>query len=347
MHGRPVWLWSLETFLSIEEIGQVVLVGNHDNAHPRLRVCAGGNSRAESVSLGLRQVDPDTDWVLIHDGARPFVTEKLIRRMVSAAESSSAAYPGIPITDTIRREGGSGSETLDRTGVFAVQTPQAARYADLLRAYSASSTATDDVGVLAEVGVIASLVPGEWSNIKLTMPEDLERAAAILAGRETRTGFGYDIHRFSQDPGRKLMLGGVEFEDRPGLEGHSDADVLLHAVVDALLGAAGLGDIGQLYPNTDARWKNAASLVFLEETARRIRNCGWIIVNVDCSVIAERPKIMVRQAEIREAIANCAGIEVERVSVKATTNEGLGSLGRGEGIAAFATAQIQRPFVGR
>jgi 2-C-methyl-D-erythritol 2,4-cyclodiphosphate synthase len=163
---------------------------------------------------------------------------------------------------------------------------------------------------------------------------------------ETRTGFGYDIHAFSSNPRRQLVLGGVEFPGEPGLEGHSDADVLLHAIVDALLGAAGLGDIGQIYPNDDPTWKNCSSMVFLTEASGKVKNAGWEIQNIDSTVLAEKPKIMSVSGEMRSRIASALSLNTDQVSIKATTNESLGAIGRGEGIAAFATAHIRRRIGG-
>jgi 2-C-methyl-D-erythritol 4-phosphate cytidylyltransferase/2-C-methyl-D-erythritol 2,4-cyclodiphosphate synthase len=186
------------------------------------------------------------------------------------------------------------------------------------------------------------LVPGEPGNFKITTPEDFLRAQGALGMSETRSGFGYDIHPFSEDAERALWLGGVHFPGHPGLEGHSDADVLLHAVTDSLLGAAALGDIGQHFPNTDPQWRGKASSHFLRHAATLLQAEGWSVVNIDATVVAESPKVMKRASEIRMAIADAVGCDAARVSVKATTNERLGSIGRSEGIAAFATATIRR-----
>jgi 2-C-methyl-D-erythritol 4-phosphate cytidylyltransferase/2-C-methyl-D-erythritol 2,4-cyclodiphosphate synthase len=196
------------------------------------------------------------------------------------------------------------------------------------------------MALVEALGVHPEIVQGEPNNFKITTPEDLARARAIASPAEVRVGIGYDIHPFSDDPSRKLFLGGVHFPDHRALDGHSDADVVLHAATDALLGAAGLGDIGQHFPNTDPRWRGAPSLTFLHHAGVLLAEAGWRIVNLDLTAIAESPKIMKKAPEIRSAIAQCLGIEDSRVSIKATTNERLGSIGRGEGIAAFATASI-------
>ena len=223
-----------------------------------------------------------------------------------------------------------------------MQTPQGGR-ADLMRrAHSeASREYTDEIALIEAIGAPWQAVAGSHQNFKVTVPEDLIRARAMLR-HETRTGLGYDVHAFSTELGRPLWLGGVHFSDHPGLEGHSDADALLHAITDSLLGAAVMGDIGLHFPPGDERWKNAPSLMFLEHTGRLLTAAGWEIVHVDSTVIAESPKVMPRAVEIREGIAAALKISPDRVSVKATTNEGLGAIGRGEGIAAYATATIER-----
>ncbi|MDQ2688419.1 MAG: 2-C-methyl-D-erythritol 2,4-cyclodiphosphate synthase, partial [Armatimonadota bacterium] len=253
----------------------------------------------------------------------------------------------LPVHDTLKRvkEGQTVHETVDRQGLWAVQTPQAFRAQALLNAHvHAKATGfigTDEASLVEHLGdVPIHLVRGEPSNIKVTRPEDLEMADALLGCRETRVGFGYDIHRLS--PGRRLVLGGVEIADPQGrgLEGHSDADVLLHALCDALLGAVGLPDIGTLYPNTDPAYAGIASTRLLQDVAARLGAAGFQIVNVDTTLIAEAPKIMPHVAQMREIIAGLLGLEPSRVGIKATTNEGLGALGQGQGIAAHAVASV-------
>ncbi|MCG9894941.1 MAG: 2-C-methyl-D-erythritol 2,4-cyclodiphosphate synthase, partial [Fimbriimonadaceae bacterium] len=308
-------------------------------ARPDLTVVAGGSSRQESCRIALEAAGPEATMILVHDAARPFASPALIDRLLDAAEETGAAFPGVAVVDTIRQREGSAWTTLERDRLTAVQTPQAIR-ADLFREAHAraSRECTDDAALVMELGHAATMVPGEPGNIKVTHPGDLPATTM-----EFRTGIGFDIHRFSSDPDRPMWLGGVEFpEGRPGLEGHSDADALIHAVVDAILGAAGLGDIGCLFPNDDPRWKDMRSARFLEEAVRRAAADGWEVRHVDVAVVAERPKIMKRSAEIRAALAGAMGIGPDRVSVKATTNEGLGSLGRGEGISATAVATLAR-----
>lgn len=306
-------------------------------------VVLGGTSRTESVVYGIEAVPESFKVVLIHDAARPFVSNSVIDRVIEASHDSPAVAPAVPVTDTIRDTGDAVPKVLDRSRLVAIQTPQSVWRKDFLATYRADSReATDDVAILERAGVTTMIVVGDPANIKVTTPADLPAPAMT-----TRTGLGYDIHSFSTDPDRPCWLGGVEFDDRPGLDGHSDADVILHALVDSLLGAAVLGDIGQRYPNSDPKWKNCSSSRFLAETGELLANEGWQIEHVDISVLAERPKIMPKAEEIRRTIASLLKIDVEQVSIKATTNERLGAIGRGEGVAAFSVATITRPNSGQ
>ncbi len=347
--GKPVWRHAFEAFLHHPEVGGVGLVVSDErieefkSAAPEATfVVGGGRSRPESAQRGLAAVPEEFDWVAFHDAARPFVSADLISRTFEAAETSGAACPGLAVTDTIKLVRPGSVQTLDRSSLSAVQTPQIGHRRDFLRGYAlAGDRMTDDLSVLEAAGIVPQIVPGDPANIKITHPGDENRTPSTM---EIRTGFGYDIHSFSPDPARPLWLGGVEFpEERPGLEGHSDADALLHAVVDALLGAVGLGDIGTHYPPSDPQWKDRASIEFLKETGRMIKEKGYRIVNIDSTVLAERPKILPRRPEIVQVIADALLISADQVSVKATTHEKLGALGRGEGIAAMAIATLSRP----
>lgn len=345
--GRPLWARSLATFAQhpeIETTGLVVASGRTDEARALAPeagfVVSGGASRQESSRLGLAAMPGGIDAVLVHDAARPFVTRDLIDRVIKGIRLAGAACPVVPVVDTVKSVGEGGTLIgIDRSRLVAAQTPQGALKSILEPALALESEATDEAGLIEASGRKVMMVEGDPENIKITHPGDLSR---LVGAAEVRTGLGYDIHAFSEDPERPLFLGGVEFEHRPGLEGHSDADVLIHAVVDALLGAAALGDIGQLYPNSDSRWRGASSLVFLEGAKRALTDHGWEPVHIDATVVATRPQVMPKSQEIRATLALALGIEAGRVSVKATTNEGLGSLGRGEGIAAWATATIRR-----
>lgn len=347
LRGKPLWRYSYDTFRAhpgIDGVGVITSAGNIDAIRPLAEGAAfvelGGATRTESSRRAVAY--GECERILIHDAARPFVSTELIDRVLSALDRHPAAAPAIPVTDTIRRLGDGAAETLERSRLVAMQTPQGVVHSVLAKAYSESTGEfTDEMALLESVGIQPEFVPGEDRNFKVTSPDDLARAAAVLGAPEVRTGIGYDIHPFSGDSSRQLVLGGVPFEG-PGLEGHSDADVLLHAVTDALLGAAGLGDIGQHFPNQDPQWRNADSTQFLRFGAGLLREQGWQVVNVDATVIAEFPKIMGRALEIRGAIAEALEIDPSRVSVKATTNERLGSIGRGEGIASFATATIRQ-----
>lgn len=355
LEGKPVWRRSFEAFLHHPEVDLVGLVVPQDRlatvsklAPEAAFVVAGGDSRQKSARRGVEAMPDHVEWVLIHDAARPFVSGDLISRTLAAAARVGGACPGLPLSDTVKRRDGDRWSTIERSSLVAVQTPQVGRRADFLRAHAeADVELTDDMALLERIGIPVEIVPGDAANVKLTMPGDLERTRRPEASFEIRTGLGYDIHAFSSDLSRRMIVGGVEFEDRPGLEGHSDADALIHAIVDALLGAAGLGDIGTHYPNTDPRWKNASSVLFLRESGELLRSAGWEISHVDCSVLAERPKIMPRRQEICDSIAQALQLDSSRVSVKATTNEKLGAIGRGEGLAAFAVATIRgRPRQG-
>lgn len=337
--GIPVWLRSYQALSQSGSVDAVGIVTRPDKVAPYLAaapgaafVVSGGETRAQSVRRALEAVPSGFEFVLVHDAARPFLDSSLVERLVDAVKAHGAAYPSIAVTDTVRR----GRELVDRSELRAAQTPQGARLDWLRAAMQDPTERTDEMSYIQAAGYEFQSVEGDPANKKITHLGD------IPLGDETRTGFGYDIHRFSSDPSRPMWLGGVEFDDRPGLEGHSDADALLHAVVDALLGAAGLGDIGVHYPPSDPQWKDCPSLRFLRETGHLLSQAGWRITNIDATVVAERPRVMPRAMEIRQAIADALDIEVGRVSVKATTNEGLGAIGKSEGIAGYATATIRR-----
>jgi 2-C-methyl-D-erythritol 4-phosphate cytidylyltransferase / 2-C-methyl-D-erythritol 2,4-cyclodiphosphate synthase len=265
-----------------------------------------------------------------------------VLRVLDGVNSLGAAAAAVPSVDTLRERTPVGSTILNRDKIIALQPPQGGRRESLVDAHAlARQIYTDEMALLEAAGYGVKIVEGSSTNFKITTLEDLERARNAI-GVETRTGIGYDVHRFSTDPARPLFLGGVKFDEGPGLEGHSDADVVIHASVDALLGAAGLGDIGQHFPPTDMRWKGEPSMTFLTSAGEMLREKGWRIVNLDVAVIAERPKVLPMAANIRRVFAAALETTSDRISIKATTNEGLGSIGRGEGIAAFATATIAR-----
>ena len=306
------------------------------------RAVAGGAARADSVRSGLEALG-DVAVVLVHDAARPFATATLARAVAEAAAARGAALAALRAIDTVKRgDGDRVAETLDRSVLWLAQTPQGFRTSVLRRAFAtagaAAAGATDECQLVERLGEPVALVPGEPGNFKITGPDDLARARALLEPA-VAMGVGYDVHAFA--PGRKLVLGGVEFEG-DGLLGHSDADICAHALCDAILGAAGLGDIGRHFPDTDPRWKGVSSLLLLREIAGKVAALGWKVGNCDVTLAARRPKIAPRADEMRARLAESLGISPAQVNVKATTGEGLGFVGRGEGIAAHAVALLVR-----
>ncbi len=311
-----------------------------------VRAVAGGSVRSDSVRNGLAAAE-DAAVVLVHDAARPFATAELASRVARAAARDGAALAAVPVTDTVKRMA-EGSEpprvaaTLDRATLWLAQTPQGFRRELLLTAYQRAGAdaagATDECLLVERMGEAVTLVPGEPGNFKLTGPEDLARARALLEA-PVAVGLGYDTHRFAA--GRKLVLGGAEFEG-DGLLGHSDADACAHAIGDATLGAAGLGDLGRHFPDTDPRWSGVSSLVLLQEIARMVAERGFRVGNSDVTLAARRPRVAPRAEEMRANLARALGIAPAQVNVKATTGEGMGFVGRGEGIAAHAVVVLFR-----
>ena len=309
----------------------------------------GGDTRQASVLSGLHALPEDAEIVLVHDAARPFVSRETIKRCVESARKYGSGVAAIPVTDTIKRadENGRVLETLPRETLWAMQTPQAFRAAELRAAIETlqarGESATDDARAMEACGHTVRLVEGEAGNIKLTRPEDLAIARArIEKGRgETmlRTGHGYDAHRLVED--RKLILCGVEIPYEKGLLGHSDADVALHALMDALLGALALGDIGGHFPDSDAKYKGVSSMLLLREVAALLAAQGAAVNNVDVTILAQRPKLKPYIEQMRRNVAGALQIDVSRVSVKATTTEGMGFEGEGLGISAHAVALVE------
>ncbi|MDA8230126.1 MAG: bifunctional 2-C-methyl-D-erythritol 4-phosphate cytidylyltransferase/2-C-methyl-D-erythritol 2,4-cyclodiphosphate synthase [Magnetospirillum sp.] len=306
----------------------------------------GGENRQDSVRLGLESLAGQApDVVLIHDGARPFADAGIAARVIAALDRHAGAIPAVPVADTLKR-GADGliAGTVDRAGLWRAQTPQGFRYADILAAHRAvaGEELTDDAAVLERAGLPVALVMGTEENVKITTAADLDRARGAFAGPgEFRTGSGYDVHKFAKGSG--VWLCGVEIPHDAALEGHSDADVALHALTDAVLGAIAAGDIGHHFPPSDARWKGAPSHLFLAHAAGLVAGLGGRIVSVDVTIICERPKVGPHRAAMQARLAEILGIRQDRVSVKATTTEGLGFTGRREGIAAQATATVWLP----
>lgn len=307
----------------------------------------GGEDRAGSVKNGFSLVSKDSDKVLVHDGARPLVDGETIDEAFQAiSEENPAVAVGVPCIDTIKKvEEGRIVETPERSSLFRAQTPQGALTGLFQRAVdflARGGTFTDDASVLEKLGVPVQLIPGKEKFFKVTTPEDMERLGQMLQKDRCpfRVGQGYDIHRF--DDSRPLHLGGLKISDTGGLLGHSDADVLLHAIMDALLGACGLPDIGHYFPDTDDRFEGADSSRLLAEVKKIIENEGYTVGNIDSTVIAEKPKLAQYIPAMKERIAGILDISPMDVGIKATTNEKLGAVGRREGIAAMASAIVFR-----
>ena len=347
--GKPVLRWAVEAMASstsIDEIRVVVGSGQQELAEAALEgldvgdLIEGGAERSDSVLNGLHELGSGT--VLVHDAARPFCPAAVVERLLSALEGHDGAVPVLPVADTLALGGAILESPVDRKHLLRVQTPQAFHVEDLIYAYEEAgrAPATDESTVMLAAGLKIATVEGDPMLEKLTTPADWDRAEAILASRLiSRTGMGFDVHAFAGDG--PIMLGGIAVPHSRGLAGHSDADVVLHAITDALLGAAGLGDIGEHFPPSDPQWKGASSDLFLRHAAGLVRARGGIIDHIDVTIIAEEPKVGPHRSAIRMRVSEILGVKLEQVSVKATTTEGLGFTGRREGMAAQAVASIR------
>jgi 2-C-methyl-D-erythritol 4-phosphate cytidylyltransferase/2-C-methyl-D-erythritol 2,4-cyclodiphosphate synthase len=352
LSGVPVLRRAVGAFLGHPEIDQVRVV--IDPTHAGLYAAAilgldlpppasGGGTRQESTRLGLEALAADRpQLVLIHDAARPLVSRSVINRVLRALDRDDAALPVLPVVDTLKLvEDGLLAGERPRDRLARAQTPQGFRFATILEAhrYQAGAAMTDDTALVSALGVPVRAVAGEERNLKITTPEDMEEAERRLAqGRRWRTGSGFDVHRLV--PGRRLVLGGLDIPHEFGLDGHSDADVVLHAITDALLGSIAAGDIGMHFPPSDPQWAGASSDRFLAHARDLVRAAGGAIEHVDVTILCERPKIGPHRDAMRACIAGILGLGVDQVSVKATTTERLGFTGRGEGIAAQAIATV-------
>ncbi len=353
--GKALILHSIERFQSCPEIDAVyvVIAPDHapyfvdmigDRALPAL--VNGGATRQESVRSGLEQiaVDGGCDFILIHDAARPFVSEKIISGTLALLYTADGAAPALAVTDSLRLTAKESLQVINdvpRDNVYRVQTPQCFHFQKILSAHQMiRADMTDDIAVARAAGLSVILAAGDEDNFKITVVGDLIRAENYLVAAKTpRVGFGYDVHRFG--PGDHIWLGGIKIPHTHGIIAHSDGDVALHALTDALLGTISSGDIGSHFPPSDARWQNAASDQFAHHAATLIRARGGRIDHVDLTIICERPKVGPYRDAIRERIADILNIALESVSVKATTTEGLGFTGRAEGIAAQAVATVR------
>jgi 2-C-methyl-D-erythritol 4-phosphate cytidylyltransferase / 2-C-methyl-D-erythritol 2,4-cyclodiphosphate synthase len=355
--GRPLLRYSLETLASHPGIDAVRVVYNPDDAAPYaaasrgldlLPPVPGGAARQDSVRLGLESLaGAKPERVLIHDGARPFLDRGTIDRVLAALAEAPGAIPALALKDTVKRgAGGRVLETLDRAALWRAQTPQGFHYAPILAAHraAAGSNLSDDAAVAERVGIAIRLVPGDEANFKVTTTEDMQQAERLLAARQAdiRTGQGFDVHAFG--PGDRVWLCGVQIPHEQGLVGHSDADVGLHALTDAILGALGAGDIGAHFPPGDPQWRGAPSHRFLAHAAGLVAAAGGSIAHVDVTLICERPKIGPHRSAMVARIAEILALDRRRVSVKATTTDGLGFTGRGEGVAAQAVATVRLPL---
>ncbi|MGA7676500.1 MAG: bifunctional 2-C-methyl-D-erythritol 4-phosphate cytidylyltransferase/2-C-methyl-D-erythritol 2,4-cyclodiphosphate synthase [Rhizomicrobium sp.] len=355
LFGQPMLRRSVEAFAGRRDTIVQVVIGPNQEAQFRaatagldlLPPAVGGATRQDSVRRGLEALaGAAPDFVLIHDAARPLVSSRLIDGVIAALEAGAdAAVPLLPVADTLRKREDGRWITVPRDGLLRAQTPQGFRFATILKAHRDHATheATDDMALaeLADLKIVA--VPGEETNMKVTNAEDFVVAEALLSARldDTRTGSGYDVHRFV--PGDHVWLCGVKIAHDHALEGHSDADAGLHALTDAILGTIGEGDIGQHFPPTDERWRGAPSWKFLDHAAGLVRGKGGAIAHCDVTIICERPKIGPHRDAMRAKIAEILHLDISRISVKATTTEGLGFTGRREGLAAQAVATVRLP----
>lgn len=370
--GRSILDLSISALVSCPRIDEIVVAVPQDHlrvsrlswpnggATP-VRFVAGGARRQDSVANAFAHTSAHADIIVIHDAARPFVTAAVIDRAIDAALAHGAAIAAIPVSDTVKQAGpgvADGSRpitaTIPRDTVFLAQTPQTFRRDVLARALAAGSgiDATDEAMLVERLGLLVQIVDGDPRNVKITTPEDLAMAKAAAAQerqrsegdgfshRQIRIGNGYDLHRLVA--GRPLILAGVTIPFELGLDGHSDADIVCHAVTDAVLGAAALGDIGRLFPDTDPQWRGADSLALLRGALAHVHAAGFRVSNVDVTVIAQKPKLLPYLAAMRENLAAALQVEIAAVSVKGKTNEGVDSMGRGEAMACHAVALLSQ-----
>ena len=364
--GSTVLARTMQVFSSLSDIDIVQVVIHADDSAlydttasadaKFLAPVTGGKSRQDSVRLGLEALASRAPaHVLIHDAARPFVSAETIRAVIAALSTHAGAIAAQPVVDTLKRATAAGviADTVARDDLWRAQTPQGFRFADILdvhrrAAREGRTSFTDDAALAEWAGLSVKLVEGNADNIKLTTAEDIRDANARVQAEmsetfETRSASGFDVHRFTD--GDHVWLGGVKIPHTAKLDGHSDADVVLHALTDALLGTIGDGDIGQHFPPSDPKWKGAASHIFLADAARRVRERGGRIVNVDVTIIAEAPKVGPHRAAMQSVIGKALGLSPDRIGIKATTSEGLGYIGRQEGIAAMAMATVTIPAI--
>lgn len=345
--GKPLINWSVNIFLNHKMVSQVVVVHHRNDLSllsqlpPQILCVAGGQNRDDSVRCGLDAIGANKpDFVLIHDAARPCLDQNLLSNCITMMLTSGAAAPAVAVQDTLWRGTDQVLETIDRNNIYRAQTPQCFAYSLIHSAHKSSQiTATDDVQIAQASGHAVAIVAGSEDNIKVTNPSDFARAEQILGSRmKVRVGNGFDVHRFG--PGSSLTLCGVCLPHKASLVGHSDADVGMHAVTDAIYGALACGDLGQHFPPSDPQWKGSASRIFLKHAIDLATELGFRVENIDCTFICEFPKINPHVQAMRKKMAAIMGMELDQISIKATTSETLGFTGREEGIAAIASATL-------
>ncbi|MEL6643663.1 MAG: bifunctional 2-C-methyl-D-erythritol 4-phosphate cytidylyltransferase/2-C-methyl-D-erythritol 2,4-cyclodiphosphate synthase [Pseudomonadota bacterium] len=347
--GRRVIDWAIDAFTSINSVERVAVILNAEDrdqmdGHHDVMCVTGGATRSASVLAGLTALEGrGLTHVLIHDAARATVSPTVINGVIDALKTAPAAAPGAPVTDTLWRGAEARvADVVDRDGLFRAQTPQGFAFDQILSAHRAfDGPATDDVGVARAAGIPVVITAGDPDNLKITTPGDFARAERIVKGAmapDIRMGNGFDVHRFG--PGDHVILCGVSIPHDRGLQGHSDADVGLHTITDAIYGALAEGDIGRHFPPSDPQWKGADSRIFLEHAVGLAQSRGYQISNLDCTIICEFPKIGPHASAMAEKLTEITGVAIDRISVKATTSERLGFTGRGEGIAALTTVTL-------
>ena len=361
--GEKFLTMTLKTFSKVERVKDLIVVvaeneieqvENFLNAEKNLKpykIVVGGSERQYSIANALKFISEDTEIILVHDAARPLISQSVIENVIDAAEKFGGAIAAVPAKNTMKFIDAENfvKSTPPRNELVEVQTPQGFKKNILLRAYKKAEEenflGTDDASLVERLGEKIKIVSGDYKNIKITTQEDLKIAESFLTAEKNvlptfRTGFGDDVHKLVE--GRKLILGGVEIPHSLGLAGHSDADVLIHAIIDAILGAAALGDIGQHFPDTDAKFKNIDSTKLLAEVVKIVRSKGWRIENIDSTVVAQKPKLSPHILKIRQRLSEVLQIDFDKINVKAKTEEGLGFTGSEQGISSYAVATLRR-----
>ncbi|MAN45031.1 MAG: bifunctional 2-C-methyl-D-erythritol 4-phosphate cytidylyltransferase/2-C-methyl-D-erythritol 2,4-cyclodiphosphate synthase [Alphaproteobacteria bacterium] len=348
LNGKPVISWSIEAFISHPQVDEVIVVTSADIPEnvdlSGVKLAKGGETRTLSVRSGLDAIlsPADDTAVLIHDAARPGLTHQIIDELLAALKTSDAAAPALPVQDALKRQNGNALETVSRDALYRVQTPQAFAYGTISKALESATDLVDDLAAVEALGATVALVKGSDRLHKITYAEDFDMVSRLMNSSlaPIRMGSGFDVHAF--EPGDHVTLCGVKIPHSARLKGHSDADAAWHALTDAILGAVALGDIGDHFPPSDDRWKDADSGIFLKAAQSLALDAGYAIANCDITVICEAPKVKPHREAMRLRTAELLGLPLDAVSVKATTTEGLGFTGRREGIAAEAVVSLVR-----